>query len=346
MSDPAALDPIMLGRYLEDAVPGVRGLQSLRKFDSGQSNPTYLLTAASGRYVLRAKPPGQLLKSAHQVDREYRVMKALAGRGVPVPTLLHLAGEDSPIGRIFYVMELVEGRIFWDPAIPEASSNEERAALYDAMNATLAALHAVDAGAAGLGDFGKAGNYFQRQLARWTSQYRASKTGVIADMDRLIPWLEDHLPPDDGCVGLVHGDYRLDNVIFAPDRPVVLAVLDWELSTLGHPYADLAYQCMQWRLPHSSGFRGLGGVDRAALGLPSEEAYIQAYCRRRGIGGIADWTFLLAFSFFRLAAICQGVYRRALDGNASNPEKAKSYGEAVGLLAGLAIELIKEDGPR
>ncbi|PBC10098.1 phosphotransferase family protein [Mesorhizobium sp. WSM3859] len=335
-----ALDQAALAPYLEAHIPGLGGLSAIEKFKSGQSNPTYLLTAASGRYVLRAKPPGQLLKSAHQVDREFRVMQALAGTAVPVPRMLHLSGGESPIGRMFYVMEYLDGRIFWDPPLPGASGNDERAAIYDAMNATLAALHDVDVGAVGLGDFGRPGSYFERQLARWSGQYRASETETIADMDRLIEWLETHMPADDGRVSLVHGDYRLDNMMFALDAPKVIAVLDWELSTLGHPFADLAYQCMQWRLPHASGFRGLGGVDRAAAGLPSEEAYVAAYCRRRGIGKIDNWTFFLAFSFFRLAAICQGVYRRALDGNASNPEKAKTYGEAVKLLAALAVELI------
>jgi aminoglycoside phosphotransferase (APT) family kinase protein len=338
--DANAIDQAALAPYLEAHIPGFAGLHSIEKFKSGQSNPTYLLTAASGRYVLRAKPPGQLLKSAHQVDREFTVMKVLAGTAVPVPRMLYLSGEDSPIGRMFYVMEFLDGRIFWDPAVPEAAGNDGRAALYDAMNATLAALHDVDVEAVGLGDFGRPGNYFERQLGRWTSQYRASETGTVDDMDRLIAWLETHMPADDGRVSLVHGDYRLDNMIFAAGEPKVLAVLDWELSTLGHPFADLAYQCMQWRLPHASGFRGLGGVDRPALGLPSEEAYVAAYCRRRGLAGIDNWSFFLAFSFFRLAAICQGVYKRALDGNASNPEKAKTYGEAVKLLSHLAAKLI------
>ncbi|WP_353644749.1 phosphotransferase family protein [Mesorhizobium sp. WSM2239] len=343
MNDPNTLDQAALAPYLEAEIPGFAGLLSIEKFQSGQSNPTYLLTTTtSGRYVLRAKPPGQLLKSAHQVDREFRIMKALAPTAVPVPEMLHLSAEDSPIGRMFYVMSYVEGRIFWDPALPEIASNAERAAIYDAMNATLVALHDVDPAAVSLEDFGKPGSYFERQLGRWTSQYRASETGVLSDMDRLIHWLEAHIPPDDGVVSLVHGDYRLDNMIFAADRPQVLAVLDWELSTLGHPYADLAYQCMQWRLPHASGFRGLGGLDRRALGLPSEEDYVAAYCRRRGIDGITNWTVFLVFSFFRLAAICQGVYKRALDGNASNPEKARMYGEAVKLLSGQAARLIDE----
>ncbi|MEP6564522.1 MAG: phosphotransferase family protein [Mesorhizobium sp.] len=338
-----ALDQAALAPYLEAEIPGFAGLRSIEKFKSGQSNPTYLLTAASGRYVLRAKPPGQLLKSAHQVDREFRVMKALSGTAVPVPHMLHLSSEDSPIGRMFYVMTFVDGRIFWDPALPDVSGNDERAAIYDAMNTTLAALHDIDIDAAGLGDFGRPGSYFERQLTRWTSQYRAAETGEVADMDRLIAWLETHMPADDGRVSLVHGDYRLDNMIFAPSEPKVLAVLDWELSTLGHPFADIAYQCMQWRLPHASGFRGLGGIDRAALGLPPEQDYVAAYCRRRGLDGIGNWTFFLAFSFFRLAAICQGVFKRALDGNASNPEKARTYGEAVKLLAGLAVKLIDKE---
>ena len=342
MDDPNTLDAAVLGPYLEAEVPGFSGLRAIEKFTSGQSNPTYLLNAASGRYVLRAKPPGQLLKSAHQVDREYRVMKALRGTKVPVPEMLHLSAEASPIGRMFYVMAFVEGRIFWDPALPEIADNAGRAALYDAMNQTLADLHDVDVAAAGLADFGRQGSYFERQFARWTGQYRASETETVADMDRLIAWLETNMPPDDGLVSLVHGDYRLDNLIFAPERPKIVAVLDWELSTLGHPYSDIAYQCMQWRLPHASGFRGLGGLDRKALGLPTEADYVAAYCRRRGIDEIANWTFFLAFSFFRLAAICQGVYKRALDGNASNPEKAKHYGEAVVLLAGLAVGLIDE----
>jgi len=340
MNDPNALDESVLGPYLARHIDGFGTLTGIVKFNAGQSNPTYLLNTSTGRFVLRAKPPGALLKSAHQVDREYRVMKALESTDVPVPRMLHLSGEDSPIGRQFFVMEFLDGRILWDPALGEIATNAERGAIYDSMNATLAKLHGVDIDACGLSDFGKPGSYFERQITRWTSQYRASETGTIAEMNRLIEWLEGRIPADDGLVSLVHGDYRLDNMMFAHDRPEVIAVLDWELSTLGHPYSDIAYQCMQWRLSHSSGFRGLGGVDRKAAGIPTEAEYVALYCRRRGIAGIDNWVFYLAFSFFRLAAICQGVYKRALDGNASNPEKAKSYGEAVRLLSALAVQLI------
>lgn len=341
MTGESAIDDAALASYLAAHIPGFGTLDGIEKFSAGQSNPTYLLTANGRRYVLRAKPPGQLLKSAHQVDREFRILRALATTDVPVPGVLHLSGEDSPIGRMFYVMDHVEGRIFWDPALPEIASNAERAAIYDAMNATLAALHDVDFADIGLADFGRPGSYFQRQFERWSGQYRASETETIPAMDSLMDWLRDNMPEDDGIVSIVHGDYRLDNMIFAADAPRIVAVLDWELSTLGHPYADLAYQCMQWRLPHTSGFRGLGGIDRAALGLPSEEDYAASYCERRGLAGIPGWTFFLAFSFFRLAAICQGVYRRALDGNASNPEKAMTYGKAVPQLAHLARDLVE-----
>ena len=272
-------------------------------------------------------------------------MKALRSAGFPVPEMLHLSAEDSPIGRMFYVMTFVDGRIFWDPVLPDVADNGQRKAIYDAMNLTLADLHRIDLEAAGLTDFGHPGNYFERQFTRWSSQYQASETGAIADMDRLISWLEQHLPADDGQTALVHGDYRLDNLIFAPDRPDIVAVLDWELSTLGHPYADLAYQCMQWRLPRDLGpgnLGGLAGVDRAKIGVPNEVEYVSDYCRRRGIAEIADWNAYLAFSFFRLAAICQGVYKRALDGNASNPERGVRHGALVPILARLAVQLIDE----
>jgi aminoglycoside phosphotransferase (APT) family kinase protein len=313
------------------------GPSGARKFPSGQSNPTYLITTPGARYVLRRKPPGKLLKSAHMVEREYRVLRALTACGFPAPHALALCEDEAVVGSVFYLMTYVEGRIFWDPAMPEAT-REERAGVYDAMNEALAKLHAIDVAAAGLADYGKPGNYFARQLQRWSEQYWASETGEIADMNRLIEWLNAHVPADDGRVALVHGDWRIDNMIFAPDAPRLLAALDWELSTLGHPFADLAYQCMQWRLPNAGSLRGLEGVDRAALGIPNEAAYVAAYCRRAGLADIPDWTFLIAFSFFRVAAIVQGVYKRSLDGNASDPERARKMGAAVPVMARLAME--------
>jgi aminoglycoside phosphotransferase (APT) family kinase protein len=289
---------------------------------------------------LRRKPPGAILKSAHAVDREYRIMAALAQTDVPVPRVLHLCTDDSVIGSMFYVMEHVEGRIFWDGKLPELQPDERRA-IYDSMNAALAALHEVDPAAVGLADYGKPGSYFERQVARWTEQYRASEIHPIPAMDALIEWLVSAMPEDDGRVSLVHGDYRIDNMIFEPSGARILAVLDWELSTLGHPLADLAYQCMQWRLPSEGAFRGLGGIDRQAYGIPTEAEYVELYCKRSGVDVIGNWPFYLAFSFFRLAAILQGVYKRALDGNASNPERGRRMGEAVPMMADMALEVVR-----
>ncbi|MCY0146935.1 phosphotransferase family protein [Hoeflea sp. G2-23] len=336
--DDQPFDMDALADELHDLVPEFSGLHAIEKFNTGQSNPTYRVEADSGRYVLRAKPPGPLLKSAHQVDREYRVMKALADNDVPVPKVFGLSQEHSVIGRMYFVMELVEGHIFWDPALPEMTK-AERAAVYDGMNDVLARLHSVDPEAAGLGDFGRPGNYFARQIRRWSEQYLASKTEELPDIDRLMAWLADNVPEDKGRASIVHGDFRLDNMIFAGHGEQVLALIDWELSTLGHPLADLSYQCMQWRLPHASGFRGLGGLDRGDLGIPSEADYVARYCERSGIE-IDNWSFCLAFSFFRLAAILQGVYKRSLDGNASNPERAREIGKAVPLLAAMANDII------
>ncbi|AXS41964.1 phosphotransferase family protein [Breoghania sp. L-A4] len=324
-------------------MPGFRGPLRAEKFAGGQSNPTFRIEAESGTYVLRRKPPGKLLKSAHAVDREFRVMTALRGTEVPVADPLHLCEDDDVIGSMFYLMSYKSGRVFWDPALPELQ-REERATVYDEMNRVLAALHSVDVEAVGLSDFGKPGSYFARQVSRWGRQYRDSETGAIPDMDALIAWVEANVPDDDGRVALVHGDFRIDNLIFAPDAPKIIAVVDWELSTLGHPFSDLAYQCMQWRLPHDGLFRGLDGVDRAALGLPTEEAYVALYCERMGLSGIDDWTFCLAFSFFRLAAILQGVKKRALDGNASNPERALEMGTLVPELARMGGRLIGSGG--
>jgi aminoglycoside phosphotransferase (APT) family kinase protein len=321
-------------------VHGFVGPSVATKYPTGQSNPTYLIATASGRYVLRRKPPGKLLKSAHMVEREYRVLRALNGANYPAPVALALCEDESVLGSAFYLMSHVEGRIFWDPGMA-GSTPEERAGVYDAMNDALAKLHAIDVEAAGLSDFGKPGNYFARQWQRWSEQYRASETGEIADMNRLIAWLGENMPPDDGRVALVHGDYRIDNMMFDHESTRLLAVLDWELSTLGHPFADLAYQCMQWRLPNTGDFRGLAGLDRAALGLPSEEAYVADYCRRSGLKEVPHWKFLIAFSFFRIAAIVQGVYKRALDGNASNPDRGFKMGAGVPLMARLAMEMVE-----
>ena len=281
-----------------------------------------------------------MLKSAHAVDREFRVISALANTAVPVAKAYHLCEDDSVIGSMFYIMGFVDGRIFWDPALPDIK-NEDRTTIYDQMNRVLAALHSVDIDAVRLSDFGKPGNYFERQVSRWTKQYLAAETETIEPMDALIHWLPEHMPDDDGQVALVHGDYRLDNMIFHPTEPRILAIVDWELATLGHPFADLAYQCMQWRLPNAGISKGLAGMDRQALGIPSEAEYVERYCQRTGRDGVPDWTFCLAFSFFRLAAIVQGVRKRALDGNASSV-RATEIGRMARPLAEAAIELIDE----
>ena len=338
----------MSGAFPEDAgafdawasanVEGFRGPSRATKFSTGQSNPTYLVEAASGRYVLRRKPPGKLLKSAHMIEREFRILKALEGTGFPAPRALALCEDENVIGTAFYLMAHIDGRIFWNPALPDLE-RAERAPIFDAMNEALAKLHAIDVGKVGLSDFGKPGSYFTRQFQRWTAQYRASETDRIDDMERLIAWLAERVPADDGRIALVHGDWRIDNMIFDAHSTRLLAVLDWELSTLGHPFADLAYQCMYWRMPNAS--NGLGGVDRTAAGIPTEAEYVEAYCRRAGLDGVPDWTFLIAFSFFRIIAIAQGVYKRSLDGNASDPVRARQYGKAVPMMARLAIEAIE-----
>ena len=335
--DAAQLDLAAVERYLAANVPGFRGPVTATKFGVGQSNPTFLLESPSGPLVLRRKPPGVLLKSAHAVDREFRVQQALAGTDVPVAPMHILCEDESVIGSMFYVMAFQPGRHFMEPTLPDLSA-PERGAVFDEMNRVLSALHSVDYQAVGLGDFGKPGSYFARQIGRWTKQYRASETETLADMDALIDWLDANLPEDDVRVSLVHGDYRIDNMIFAADQPRIAAVLDWELSTLGHPFSDLAYQCMQWRMPVGPEGRGLAGVDRKAEGIPSEAEYIEAYCRRMDLSGIPGFDFCLAFSFFRMAAIVQGVKKRGLDGNASNPERAARMGRFVPEYARMGLE--------
>lgn len=315
------LDTAAVAAHLAVHAPEIVGPLSAEKFPGGQSNPTYKLTGPAGAYVLRRKPPGALLKSAHAVDREHRVMAALEGADVPVPRMLHFCADESVIGSMFFVMSHVDGRVFEDPRLPELAA-DERAGVFDEMNRVLAAVHQVDLEAVGLADFGRPSGYYARQFKRWTEQYRATETEALPGMDALIDWLDAHMIADEGRAALVHGDYRLDNLIFAADRVRALALLDWELSTLGDPFNDLAYQIMQWRMPPGPEGRGLDGVDRAALGIPSEAAYIEAYAHRMGVGDIPHFDFRLAFNFFRMAAIVQGVKKRALDGNASNPEKA------------------------
>jgi aminoglycoside phosphotransferase (APT) family kinase protein len=343
MSSVEMLDEAVLAKYLEAAVAGFRGPLTVSKFPGGQSNPTFRVDADSGTYVLRRQPPGKLLKSAHAVDREFRVLAALRETEVPVAEVYHLCEDTSVIGSMFYLMEFCDGNIYWDPALGEIKDRDTRAAMYEQMAKTLASIHRVDIEAAGLADYGRPGNYFERQVGRWTKQYRASELDKIDAMDELIAWLGANMPADDGQIALVHGDFRLDNLMFAQDNSGVLAVLDWELSTLGHPYADLAYQCMAMRLPASEQQQkapsGLAGLDLQALGLPSEEEYVGKYCQYMGIDRIENWDFYLAFGFFRVAAISQGVAKRAVQGNASNAS-ARDAGDMVGPLASMALDIV------
>jgi aminoglycoside phosphotransferase (APT) family kinase protein len=329
-----AIDVARLADWLGASVAPLDGPLELAQFKGGQSNPTYLLTAGSQRYVLRRKPPGKLLQSAHAVDREFKVIKALAGTGVPVARAYALCEDDAVIGTAFYVMEYVRGRVLWDPRLPDLDA-AERAAMHGEINRVIAALHSVDYAAVGLEDFGRKGEYIARQVARWTKQYQASETEKIEAMDNLIAWLPANIPAGDET-RIVHGDYRIDNVIFHESEPRILAVLDWELSTLGHPLADFAYHCMVWRIPPGI-FRGLGGLDLASLGIPTESEYVAAYCRRTGRDGIAahDWEYYMAYNMFRLTAILQGVMARALQGNASSAE-ALQTGRAARPLAEIA----------
>jgi aminoglycoside phosphotransferase (APT) family kinase protein len=312
-------DVARLEAFLAERVAGFAGPLAVAQFRGGQSNPTFLLTTPRARYVLRSKPApaAKLLPSAHAVDREHRVITALARVGVPVPRTFCLSEDESVIGRAFYVMDYVEGRVLWEQSLPGLTPGA-RAAIYDEMNRVIAQLHRVDYRDAGLADFGRPGNYLARQIERWTKQYRASETERMSEMDRLIEWLPGAIPAGDET-SIVHGDYRLDNLIFHPTEPRILAILDWELSTLGHPLADFSYHCMSWHIPPAQ-FRGIAGLDLAGLGIPDEAEYIAAYCRRTGRAQIDHWDFYLAYNMFRLAAILQGIMKRALDGTAASRE--------------------------
>ncbi|MEO9682296.1 MAG: phosphotransferase [Tateyamaria sp.] len=340
MADTQRLDTKAVADYLRDHLPGFDVPIEAVKFEGGQSNPTFLLKTGAGNYVLRRKPPGQLLKSAHAVDREFRVQRALFDSDVPVARMHVLCEDAAVIGSDFYVMDHVVGRNFNEPTL-DGLTTQERSAVIDDMNRVLAALHDVDIDAAGLNDYGPPGHYLERQVARWSKQYRASETKDLPDMNLLMQRLVDEMPPDDGQRTLVHGDYRIDNMIFESAGTRCLAVLDWELSTIGHPFADLASVIMQWQLPAGSEGRGLAGVERASLGLPSDQAFIEAYCARRDLPGIDNFGYYLAFCFFRMAAIIQGVLRRALDGNASNPERAMQLGVYVPLFAQNGLEALR-----
>ena len=307
-----------LEAWLAEHVADFAGPLTVEQFRGGQSNPTYKLITPSRSYVLRRKPPGRLLPGAHAVDREYRVITALGGQGFPVARSHGLCLDEAVIGTPFYVMEMVEGRIFWDPAFPEVG-REERPAYFDAMNAVIAALHRIDPEAAGLGDYGKPGNYFARQIARWSKQYREDvEAGRVAAMDRLADWLPGNIPPDEAQARVIHGDFRCDNMVFDAHEPRVLAVLDWELSTLGHPLADFSYHLMMYRMPDA-----LAGRDLPGLNIPSEDEYVAAYCRRTGRGGIPDMDFYMAFNLFRLAGILHGIKGRIVRGTAASDHAAE-----------------------
>ena len=338
-----AIDGERLAAWLATHVAPFAGPLAILQYQGGQSNPTYRITAGPRQYILRRKPPGKLLPSAHAVDREYRVMKALEGTGVPVPRMVALCEDESVVGTAFYLMDYVRGRVLWDPTLP-GMTPAARAAHYDELNRVIAALHGVDFAAVGLADFGRHGQYVERQVARWSKQYAASGIDPIPAMDRLLEWLPRHLPGDDETT-IVHGDYRLDNVIFHPTEPRVLAVLDWELSTLGHPLSDFAYQVMAWRLTPAQ-FRGIGGCDLAALGIPAEADYVAAYCRRTGRTGIAHFEYYLIFNMFRIAAILHGVLARAVHGNAASQD-AVDTGSRARVVAdvawGMAQRLDRQD---
>lgn len=332
VSDAHAFDIAALQIYLEKHLEGFQGPLQVEMFKGGQSNPTYKLLTPTVSYVMRAKPGpvAKLLPSAHAVEREFAVMQGLYGTDVPVPQMHCLCEDESIIGRAFYVMEFKQGRILWDQALPGMSSTE-RTAYYTELNRVIAALHSVKYVDCGLGNYGKPGNYFDRQIGRWSKQYVASITQPIAEMDQLMAWLPTHVPAsarDESLTSIVHGDYRMDNVMFHPTEPKIIAVLDWELSTIGHPFADFSYHCMTWHIQQGESFRGIGGVDFKSLGIPLEEDYIHMYCDRTGFSTPEklkiDWNFYLAYNMFRLAAILQGIAKRVEMGTASSAQAIKS----------------------
>ncbi len=342
------VDIASLTAWLGQHLPGFEGPISLKAFKGGQSNPTYQLITPKKNYVMRTKPGpvAKLLPSAHAIEREFKVMQGLHGTEVPVPQMHVLCEDESIIGRAFYVMEFVQGRVLWDQTLP-GMSNAERSAIYDEMNRVIAALHTVQFAQRGLESYGRPGNYFERQIGRWSKQYIASITQPIDEMDKLMAWLPANMPTsakDDSKVSIVHGDYRLDNLMFHPTEPRVLAVLDWELSTLGHPLADFSYLCMGWHIPPGT-FRGIGGVDIAALGIPSESENIHRYCDRTGLATPAelkaDWNFYLAYNMFRIAAILQGIAKRVEAGTASSDE-AKANGAGARPMAELAWKFAQQ----
>jgi aminoglycoside phosphotransferase (APT) family kinase protein len=335
------LDAARVTEYLSENVCGFSGPIEVEKFQVGQSNPTFLLKTPAKNYVLRRKPPGVLLKSAHAVDREFRVQSALAGTDVPVAKMHHLCVDDDVIGTMFYVMDAIDGRNHTLPTMPDVD-NLRRGAVIDEMNRVLAALHNVDIDSVGLSNYGAPGNYFERQIGRWSKQYRASETVEVPAMNELMERLVEQMPEDDGQRTLVHGDYRIDNMMFEHDGPNCLAVLDWELSTTGHPYADLAAVIMQWQMPANKEGRGFEGVDRAKIGVPTDNQFIESYCQRRGIGKIDNFGFYLAFNFFRMTGIIQGVLKRAVDGNASNPERGIQMGQYVPVFANAGLQALNK----
>ena len=344
-----AFDTDALSIYLSRYLGGFSGPLTVEIFKGGQSNPTYKLLTPGASYVMRAKPGpvAKLLPSAHAVEREFKVMRGLQGTAVPVPTMHCLCEDESVIGRAFYVMEFVEGRVLWDQALP-GMTNDQRSEIYDEMNRVIAALHKVKFSEHGLADYGKPGNYFERQIGRWSKQYRASITQPIPEMDQLMEWLPAHIPAsarDEAMVSIVHGDFRLDNLLFHPTEPRVLAVLDWELSTLGHPLADFSYHCMAWHIPPGT-FRGIGGLDVASLGIPTEAEYIRRYCDRTGLTTpealSSDWNFYLAYNLFRIAAILQGIAKRVETGTASSAQAVSSAAGAP-LLAKMAWDFALKD---